>query len=465
MLLVGVGAYAHHDPISDMEVQLRRVAELFRELGGLSGSPWPPPAGPSMSAVNEELRRWSEPDPARCSVVVWLGHGESDGDDAWLGVYETGKPMRGTGLSPHAVADHVVNEWQRRAAHADAWAMVVVEACGADTFVRRLASHLLGRHTSPQRLALIGSGGEGTGYLGRFSDALEATLRSYTDNDESVSLKDLVGRLEDRLEEGCAHLLSARRAARLVRRRVLPGPVNAPLDLYEEFRRFLLGLSADERTHFLPKAQGGELGELAWHFVGRAEESRRIVDWLRGSGRGLYVVTGPPGVGKSALLGNVLVESDPGMRDLLARATDYVPVYAAPARAFHAVMSLTGLRVSDVVERLAWASGVGSVDGVDGLVAALHARGMPFRVLADALDEAQEPQALASGVWRRLVGVPGCRVVLGMRPATGTDPDVAGRPARICSRCCGGPTRRCRRWVMTQRRWVRTCGGGWSWRG
>jgi hypothetical protein len=46
----------------------------------------------------------------------------------------------------------------------------------------------------------------------------------------------------------------------------------APLDVYVELREYLSHLSADERGHFIPKAQGAEQGELAWYFAGRATE-------------------------------------------------------------------------------------------------------------------------------------------------------------------------------------------------
>ena len=69
----------------------------------------------------------------------------------------------------------------------------------------------------------------------------------------------------------------------------------------------------------MPKAQGAELGELSWYFEGRRAESARIAGWLRDGASGLLVVTGDAGSGKSALLGHLVVQSRPQLREVLAR--------------------------------------------------------------------------------------------------------------------------------------------------
>ena len=55
--------------------------------------------------------------------------------------------------------------------------------------------------------------------------------------------------------------------------------------------------------------------ERGWYFTGREKPLRRIVAWLRCAESGLLVVTGPPGCGKSAVLGRLAVLSDQGYRN------------------------------------------------------------------------------------------------------------------------------------------------------
>lgn len=76
-----------------------------------------------------------------------------------------------------------------------------------------------------------------------------------------------------------------------------------------------------DARHFVERAAGaGPLPEAAWDlkgcFTGRAEELRRLSPWLSGEGDApLHVVTGSPGVGKSALLGVLVCAAHPVLRE------------------------------------------------------------------------------------------------------------------------------------------------------
>ena len=61
----------------------------------------------------------------------------------------------------------------------------------------------------------------------------------------------------------------------------------------------------------MPKAQGRSSGEPTWYFEGRGRERREITEWLHTTSSGLLAVTGPAGSGKSAVLGNLVVHSNP----------------------------------------------------------------------------------------------------------------------------------------------------------
>jgi WD40 repeat protein len=429
-----ISTYEVHDPLpADDEVA--RVVTLLNQLGGV-GNVWQEqPSGRTRTGVGTWLAKWADHKQPRSSLLLWMGHGESIGTDAWLAVYETREPMSGTGIKPADFADHIANEWLRRAGDdPPTWTVVVIEACGAETFVDRLIADLFQRPNRPKRLALLGVGGIGASHLGEFHRALELTLNSYTDNDDDIQLNDLMLRLQSRILPGTVLPLDLHTVPPLPRHRLLPGTVTAPVDIYTELAEFLAELSPDERGHFIPKAQGAEQGELAWYFVGREQERREISTWLRTASTGMLVVTGRAGVGKSALLGNVVIQANPALRELLIQAGHLPSVgqlERPPDGALDAVIHLTGMTTSELVRRLA-ETGLPPSDRqgpaepgaeVDWLLAGLRRRREPFTVLLDALDEAQEPTVTASSVLRRVAALPQCRVVIGTRASTHEGPD------------------------------------------
>jgi len=433
VVAVPISAYRSY-PALTADDEAEGVGELLAPLGGEAVA-WPgPPGERNSSRVNERLSGWASSAGARNSFLLWIGHGETDGLDAWLASYETQQPMQGTGIRPDHLADHITGEWSRRRNAPGTWTLIVIEACGAERFVERLGSAVLERPNPPDRLGLIGVGGKGSSFLGRFRKALKDALNTYTTNDDSVPIHDLVWKLEQFIDPGKVITIGLSKAAPLQRPREFAAQVTAPQDIYLELRSFLQSLPEDQRGHFVAKAQGGEQGELAWYFVGRVEQHRRIATWLSTTDEGLLAVTGPAGGGKSALLGNILVHTTPPLRDLLIRAGQLtrLPSDERPAdNVFDAVIHLTGLTPSDTVLRLAHAAGFGTPpagtevgDRIEWLLGQLQARITPFTVLADALDESQDPLTVGSAVLRRVSLVPGCRVIVGTRRSTHEGPDT-----------------------------------------
>jgi WD40 repeat protein len=430
IVMIPISKYQHHPPLHQVEIEANRIIDLFREFGGQASSTPSTDQDLDETAVKNLLRGWATRETAPSGVLLWLGHGASDGDEAWLASFETPDPINGNGIVPKTLADQLDSDWRQRAADDTAWSLVVIEACGAGRFVSSVVSLLT--KNSPRRLALIGVGGDGAAYLGRFSDALSRTAAGYTVNDEHVRLRDFINRLEDFLPEDDVYPLHINNQLVLPRKRLIDTPVSAPVDFYQALVEFLAALSPDERSHFIPKAQGAEHGELAWYFVGRVAERRKIAAWLRNSTGGMLIVTGRAGTGKSALLGNLLVHTNPGLRELLVEggqleregATDLPPDHA-----FNAVVHLTGITTSELVGKIADAAGValptaesaGSGQDLEAVLANLRDRS--FTILADALDEAQEPATIASTVLGRLAALPRTRVIVGTRASTREGPD------------------------------------------
>ncbi len=63
-------------------------------------------------------------------------------------------------------------------------------------------------------------------------------------------------------------------------------------------------------SHLLDAARGGEPGEGKSYFVGRVTQLDRIVGWMKEGKPGAFVVAGPLGSGKSAIVGRIVSLSD-----------------------------------------------------------------------------------------------------------------------------------------------------------
>jgi hypothetical protein len=430
-----IDEYAECPPLEGLVAEASEIEQLLAEFGGAVCKPCPPGRVLDERAVKNRLREWAERDTPS-SVLLWLGHGASDGTDAWLACFDTPLQIQGNGVVPQTVADQIVADWHRREPDETAWALIVFEACGAGTFVARL-ERLVVEKVRPRRIVLVGVSGDSAGYVGELRRALKMTRDTYKNNDEQVPLTDFVSKLSEFL--GDVAEVVHRNVGRIWLRptRLVRANLSAPIDVYREWISFLAELSPDERNHFVPKAHGAEPGELAWHFVGRAFERQQIAKWLHGRRSGMLVVTGDAGCGKSALLGNVVVQANPALRGSLVRTGRLAPPepdQVPPDDVFDAVIHLAGLSTREVIHRLADAAAlalpsrehVWSEEDMDHLAAGLAGRS--FTVLTDALDEARDPVAIASTVLGRIAQLPGGRVIVGTRPTVARSRDPAEDP-------------------------------------
>ena len=148
--------------------------------------------------------------------------------------------------------------------------------------------------------------------------------------------------------------------------------------------------------HWRPRARGVSIeSERGFRFRGRARALTTIVEWLDRPvpDRGVLVITGSPGVGKSAVLGRIVTTSDPVIRALLPERDD--AVRASPGSVSCAVHAKgkTALEVATEIARAASARLPGEPGDLATAVRdALEDRSRPrFNVIIDALDEAASP--------------------------------------------------------------------------
>jgi WD40 repeat protein len=148
--------------------------------------------------------------------------------------------------------------------------------------------------------------------------------------------------------------------------------------------------------HWRPRARGvGADNEGGYRFRGRRAALTEITGWLGRdrTDRRALVVTGSPGVGKSAVLGRVVTTADPGIRAELPAGDDSVrAVEGSVACAVHA-KGKTALNVAREIARAASARLPSRpLDLAPAVRAALAVQNVGrFNVVIDALDEAASP--------------------------------------------------------------------------
>ena len=143
--------------------------------------------------------------------------------------------------------------------------------------------------------------------------------------------------------------------------------------------------------HLLQAARGG-VGEESY-FTGRERALGEIVKWVRRSEPGLFVITGPPGCGKSAVAGRIVSLSASAERArLLAEAP--IPETLDPGEGcVDAQLQTRGVTVEAAAEKLARQLGLETGAGPYAVIAeAEHCRrtGDPLLIVVDGLDEARD---------------------------------------------------------------------------
>ncbi|MFF2190494.1 hypothetical protein [Streptomyces sp. NPDC058155] len=175
---------------------------------------------------------------------------------------------------------------------------------------------------------------------------------------------------------------------------------------------------AADPEHFMRRAGGAEPVDRDWdegYFSGRSEELRVLSGWLddESAAPGLRVVTGKPGVGKSALLGVLVCAAHPALRrhtgHLWRGLGDRAPGESERIVVVHARRLGVEQVVASFARQLRHLSDPGgrlagphedpegsAVNPADRLLGLLPGDGRPVTVIVDALDEAVRPQDITA---------------------------------------------------------------------
>lgn len=206
--------------------------------------------------------------------------------------------------------------------------------------------------------------------------------------------------------------------------RFIPNPrhrANLPGENVEE-RQWRLSRS-EAASHFELAARGIEVGEKGWFFSGRRRLLAELVAWLSAAEMGLRIVTGPPGAGKSAVMGRLATLSDPQFRQealdagVVRNGEDVLP----PAGVIDVAVHAKGKTLDDCARALAKGLGVkvgqdATVD-IERLVTDIGKLGRKITLMIDALDEVAGGSgvAIASRLIVPLGALPRIKVLVGTR--------------------------------------------------
>lgn len=383
-------------------------------------------------------------------VLYWAGHGHVE-DGYYL--ITTNSPQANLSME-NAVSAAQMSEWLTKTPIPRV--TLILDCCfaghAADKVSRELAEALKGQSPDEDRyVAILTSSTFTPAEDGAFVIALRQVLEQgppaeldgaydWTEHDQLIH-PESVAKAIDAVFRQPAHGIQARThyvpIGKVGRR--IPNPCwNAtarPVAADTAIQARAALRRADSTEHFGPKSRGLDVGEHGWFFTGREHVLRRAVAWLRESTGGLFVVTGAPGTGKSAVLGRLATLADPNDRrlaEIAAALADVDPATVPEEGAFDLVIHAHGLTTLNVATVLADRFRIPVDDVLDPalLVAAFDRAPKPITLMLDALDEAKSPDDM-HGIARNIVAplsrVGGMRIMVGTRHTR----DAFATPATI----------------------------------
>ncbi|HEY4393546.1 MAG TPA: WD40 repeat domain-containing protein, partial [Polyangia bacterium] len=168
--------------------------------------------------------------------------------------------------------------------------------------------------------------------------------------------------------------------------------------------------------HFEPRSRGADLGEPGWYFTGRERAIRELSAWLMaGDDAKTRVVTGEPGGGKSALIGRLVMLSDPRRRqEILAHEPDLAAELRFKERVIDVAVNATNKTSEQVADEIA--TTLGLAERLPALVVeALNRGNGRRRIVVDSLDEADDPHELIAALLSPLGRSPRAQLLVGTR--------------------------------------------------
>jgi len=435
-----IGIEEYDDPswktLPGVSLTAARVAKA------LGGEPLPLPEGGGKGETPRTLKEAIKQIPERATLFVhWIGHGVTAGDQHYLICRDSPPPNSLDGYEAVASGELGLILANSRAERV----VVVLDTCfsgeGAGNLAQRYRDSLakqLDRDGWERVVCVIASSHPlDKAVAGKFSQGLAEALEhpdqhlkwskadQYIDPEKlAVAVKGLLG--------DANKAVHPRFSKEGIGQDIIPNPIYKPEagNADVETSRHLEGLFGEE-AHFNLASRGIETGEAGYFFSGRRGSQEQIISWLNDRHASLMVVTGPPGAGKSALLGRIVTLSVPEVRTEVEKAgglgkEDPVP----PDNAVDVAVHAKGKNVFQVATALGQGVGLNReiVDqpGITDVLSAIKEASSSLdekgelqglTLVIDALDEAggEQAQRIANKIIRPLANLPNVRLLVGTR--------------------------------------------------
>ncbi|MFD8688534.1 hypothetical protein [Streptomyces sp. NPDC059651] len=445
------------DPLDFVADRVQDVADCLTEVGfRIEGGQ------PFLDLEAEALRSRLTTASGKAVIVHHVGHGVVGRGGSLLLPGNDWTPERAGSTAVNV--DGLVQQFEENPGGPDL--LLLLDVCRAGTAAR--AQLHMTMDDTDRKVWVIGAAGHGsTAYEGRFSQAVATTLRRMAKGalDVHPSLRHVpvrvfaagVQRELDRLcvVDGAALPQKLEMTPQFHPVDEAPAFFENPLfrseyvDTVLAVREGALGAflrdldPAFDPVHYLTRASGDPdrravTGQC--YFTGRDDQLAELSAWIDGveKHRGnLRVVTGSPGVGKSALIGMLVCAAHPKLKPLatgvMSRVSpDRLPSVNSRFIAVHA----RGLSLNEIIDSLARQLGIKQQAGRrwnprDFCFDLVNRRQDVPVVVLDALDEATDPEAILNQLLLPLAqmrgrsGTHGCRLLVGVRPWRQFEPLLA----------------------------------------
>jgi WD40 repeat protein len=376
----------------------------------------------SAPAIRAAVTQWfTSPERRSADRVVFYfaGHGDTDLIFGYHYLYtKTSDPNAPSGT---AIASQDLPVWFFEGKSHPQNLLVILDTCysgkggGQATAVAAGAKELIFDETSEGLWIIASARPRDEAAEGAFVDALLAVAEDPAWGDRSQEFIDPPAIIDamnqwfkahDLIQRVDPDVVAPRRSARFIRNiKYHPGQ---------------RGLVLIDEAHWDPKARGTEsITEVGWYFTGRHAALRHLVEYLTGmhSDRRACLVTGGPGSGKSAVLARLVTCAHPETRKSMEDAgvlKDVPPEELVPPNSIDVVIHARGQSIDQVAAAIAKACSLTDSNPIT-VLKVLSTQEKPLRIIIDALDEAQKPDALDLELLRPLAELPVVRLVVSSR--------------------------------------------------
>jgi len=433
LIAIGVDAYPHlpkRDQLKASTKDCARIVDLFTRSLGYTRVLEEIGTDPTKAALESTIDRWLHAPERRASDVVTIyfaGHGYTTDARRHYLLPSDYHPERliSTAVPTESLAAMLEESPVRQM-------MIILDTCkagqGAFDFSAFFARVQSARRAAPDELVAVTALGAALPLIlvreEVFSVALVNAIHDRRTGGETQqylyvdSILDVMNRELPPGEIAVASTVATGRP------RFFPNPrfrpyIHPATDLEEHARLRARARDSDLALHWEPRARGVEVeSQEGWHFTGRVEAMRELVEFLR-DGEGMKVVTGTPGAGKSAVLGRLVMLALPEVRQRMPSSALPAPDLQPPDNSIDVWIHAKGKTRPGVVREIHSALANAEEGDDEGsllsVLAEIRALGHPFTILIDALDEAAQPALIANTVLQRLAEIPRVRVITGTR--------------------------------------------------